>query len=249
MYCKKCGCKLTGRETKCPNCGAEGHPMEYTNGFWDLYQGKPSTAAPTMPTASGAETDRLRQEVTWLEQQVRQLHRSQRLVFRINSGVALVLLLLIVLLFFRSCSQGRDIAEMSAEYETLATTVHTQAEQVAQLSDTVKEQERVLSTLSQENDPGMTEAPDSETQEENDGDGIEDPEGNQTQQEESAPGEEGTGTADSGTTTEPDSPTDPDDSDGTPDPDDAAAGLPEEGSTGVQPGARGSAGTNLPPVV
>lgn len=256
MYCKNCGCKLSGKETKCPNCGAEGQPIEYTNGFWDLYQGKPN-AVPSAAPGSGAETNRLRQEVGRLEQQIRRLYRSQHTMFRIYSGAALVLLVLIILLFFRSCSQGRDIAKLSADYENLSTTVHAQAEQVAQLSDTVQEQEKVLDTLNQ--DPYRSETEETADQGNQD-DGV--PEDSLGAPDE----EEGTETADSGTTSDPGLSTDPADPNAAQDSENAAdpdadpdvpmnsdgafgEGLPAAGSTGVQPGAGETTGADGAPVV
>ena len=35
MYCKKCGCKVTEKEKKCPNCGRSVE-IEYCGGFWGL---------------------------------------------------------------------------------------------------------------------------------------------------------------------------------------------------------------------
>lgn len=34
MFCEKCGCRISGKVSKCPGCGADLPNMEYCNGFW-----------------------------------------------------------------------------------------------------------------------------------------------------------------------------------------------------------------------
>lgn len=34
MFCEKCGCRIPGKASKCPGCGADLPGMEYCSGFW-----------------------------------------------------------------------------------------------------------------------------------------------------------------------------------------------------------------------
>ena len=36
MYCKKCGCRINGNESRCTECGTEISRVEYCGGFWGL---------------------------------------------------------------------------------------------------------------------------------------------------------------------------------------------------------------------
>lgn len=118
MYCKTCGCKLTGKESNCPNCGAAGQPMEYTNGFWDLYQdnGKGNGTSGVNPApnpGNSQELMRLQQAVSHLEQQVRRLYQLRWTMLRLGAVVAAVLLLFILLLFFRGCSLDQKLDQLT----------------------------------------------------------------------------------------------------------------------------------------
>lgn len=153
MYCKKCGRRLTGRETVCPNCGAQGQPVEYSNGFWDLYQDNPQAtqgpaeqgggvqARPTRSEKSGrrmdtglpdampeAEKGDLPARLARLEQQVRRLSRQIGLLFRGLLIVAGLMLLLAFFLVLHACGAGeaeQAVGPAQTRAEETETTVQT----------------------------------------------------------------------------------------------------------------------------
>ena len=153
MYCKKCGHRLTGRETVCPNCGAQGQPVEYSNGFWDLYQDNPQAARglaeqgggvqahPTRSEESGrrmdaglpdampeAEKGDLPARLARLEQQVRRLSRQIGLLFRGLLIVAGLMLLLAFFLVLHACGAGeaeQAVGPAQTRAEETETTVQT----------------------------------------------------------------------------------------------------------------------------
>ncbi len=134
MYCKKCGRRLTGRETVCPYCGAQGQPVEYSNGFWDLYQDGPTAPPCPVPSEHGGDGQTGRAEgdlsnrLTRLEQQIKRMGRQVSLLFRGLLIAAGLVLLLAFFLVLHACGAGeaeQAVGPAQTRAEETETTVQT----------------------------------------------------------------------------------------------------------------------------
>ena len=133
MYCQKCGCKVTEKEKKCPNCGRNVE-IEYCGGFWGLVgeekkQSEISQNKNTDPVSSEITIKKEKQEEmdTVTEKEYKKILTAKKVLnkrykkLKKRSGICIGIL--VIALILQSVSMVTVInekADIETKYETLS---------------------------------------------------------------------------------------------------------------------------------
>ena len=131
MFCKKCGIKLSEKDSTCKNCGASAEVQEYCGGFFGLVREVPAPT-PVAAPSSGINPDTVRYQIEVEKEKAREDMRKKAVM--ILSAVCAVLLIVLLIQTMQISKLGAKLGK----YDEAMTVMQQENQELKQSNEEIK---------------------------------------------------------------------------------------------------------------